>query len=93
MEKILNIPKSTKERGEAFRQKMLVDLAARGLGDSDIVGIVLEKDVDSADPRVILAWRYLVDLATGDRLTYSHSNEDGAAILCNDRPLIKLGEA
>ena len=93
MEKSLKIPTTTKERGEAFRQRMLLDLAARGLGDADISGIALEKDVDSADPRVITSWRYLVDLATGDRLTYSHSNEDGAAILCNDRPLIKLGEA
>lgn len=68
-----------------------VDLAARGLADPDIAGMIQDVDVDG---EAINGWVFTVQLS-GDRqdLVYTLENKDDARILCNGVPLADPGEA
>jgi hypothetical protein len=76
---------------KAMHQRILQDLAARGLSDEDIEGMEQDTRVDGGQ---VQGWEFRVAL-TGGRspLVYRLENREGAELRCNGSPLQQIGEA
>lgn len=84
------------KRRQHFDRTVKADLASRHLTSADLDAEHTGREMHVSEARdAILGWTWTVALTSGERLTYTMDNEEGAPIYCGEgetRVELVLGE-